>query len=395
VKIRIKSIRIILSFFLLIPFLIGYVIGLDSFPVLIVTLITSLAVISSGYLLGLGTDRLQFVVSQALALALLAVIQTLPEYAVEAVLSYTAAFKSEILHYVTANLTGANRLLIGLGWPVTYLISYFAGGRKKNAIELDNDQSVEVVFLGLATFYSFVIFIKGTLNIFDGIILTFIFLIYLGIAVRFPPKSFLENDSGIQLWAVPIFLLVGTAAVFFSAEPFVNSMLQAGKMLGIDDYFLIQWLAPVVSEAPEAVTVVYWAAKSGMGKTAIANLISSKINQWTLLFAVIPLIYTFASGNINGIQLTKTQGEEILLTATQSLFGFLCLSDLKLSMPESISLFFLFSIQLFLPETRVFISMGYVFLCAVRFVTEKERTKAFRIFSVWLRENFFSKTALH
>lgn len=382
-----RRLRLVLSFLLLLPFALGYLLGLESLPVFIVTVITSLAVLSSGYLLGLGTDSLRFIVSQTLALAVLAVIQTLPEYAVEGVLSYKAAFNSELLHYVTANLTGANRLLIGFGWPFAFLVSYLAGGRKENSISMDKDQAVEVFFLGISTLYSFIIYLKGSLTILDGIILTFIFLSYLAIAIKLPPGAYVEEEVILSRPLVVFFLVVGCGTIFLSAEPFVSSVLQTGIMLGINDYILIQWLAPVVSEAPEIVTVVYWAAKSGMCKTAISNLISSKINQWTLLFALIPFVYLLASGN-SMIKLTPMQKEEIFLTAAQSLFGFVCLTDMRLSIFESSSLFSLFFVQLLLPETRLAISFLYLSLCAVRIATEKERSKVFVSFSNVFREHF-------
>jgi cation:H+ antiporter len=367
------------------------VIGLESLSVFLIIVVTSLAIISSGYLLGLGTERIQFVVSQVLALTLLAIIQTLPEYSVEAVLSYTAAFNNEILHYVTANLTGANRLLIGLGWPAVFIVSYFAGGRKDSKIEFDRDQSVSIVFLGIATLYSFIIFLKGTLNIFDGVILSLIFVAYAFIAIKLPASTFVEEKANIPLWVAIFFLLVGMVTVFLSAEPFVYSMIETGKMLNINEYLLIQWLAPVISEAPEGVTVMYWSLKAGMGRTAIANLISSKVTQWTLLFALIPLVYTAASGSVAGIKLTPLQGEEILLTAAQSLFGFLCLSDMKLSMPESLSLLLLFSLQFVLPETRFLVSFAYLGLSIVRIATERERNKVFKIFSLTLKDNVLNR----
>src|SRR5581483_804329 len=62
-----------------------------------------------------GAESAQFFVAQGFALAILAWMQTLPEFAVEAVL----AWKQQTTLLI-ANLTGALRLLTGLAWPVIY-----------------------------------------------------------------------------------------------------------------------------------------------------------------------------------------------------------------------------------------------------------------------------------
>lgn len=367
--------------FLVLPFLIFYIVGLDRLSLALITLFSSLAIIGSGYLIGFSTEKLQFIVSQALAFAFLAIIQTLPEYAVEAFLSYSAAFDSQLLHYVTANLTGANRLLIGLGWPSIILISYVVSGRRNSSIRLERDQSVEVVFLGFATLYSFVIVLKGYIDIFDAIVLTYIFTFYIIFASRIPPKVNLKAESKSSPLMISSFLIFGMVVVFISAGPFVDSILQTARALGISDYLLIQWVAPIVSEAPEAVTVVYWAARSGMEKEAIINLISSKVNQWTLLFAVIPVVYSVASGGIRPIFLTSLQTEEIFLTAAQSLFGFLCILDLYLSSKESLVLISLFLLQFFLPSFRTEVGFAYIIASVLRLLTESEKTKAVKSFA--------------
>src|SRR5438046_10716050 len=57
--------------------------------------------------------------SQALALAIVAIVQTLPEFFVEGAITWNAGKDpANWLPNVTANFTGANRLLTGLGWPL-------------------------------------------------------------------------------------------------------------------------------------------------------------------------------------------------------------------------------------------------------------------------------------
>src|SRR4051812_43710249 len=70
--------------------------------------------------------------SAGIALAVLAWLQTAPEFAVEATIAW-----NRDTHLALANLTGSLRLLMGLGWPVVFFIYYFGQrGRKQSAKEI-------------------------------------------------------------------------------------------------------------------------------------------------------------------------------------------------------------------------------------------------------------------
>src|SRR5947207_12490197 len=90
-------------------------------------------IVGSAFLIAWGAEAAQFMVSQGLALAILAWLQTLPEFAVEADLAWNAARDAtgERTKLVTANFTGSIRLLMGFGMPVVYFI-YALTGRGKN-----------------------------------------------------------------------------------------------------------------------------------------------------------------------------------------------------------------------------------------------------------------------
>src|SRR5262249_21807491 len=73
------------------------------------------AILLSSLMIAWAAEASQYFVAQGFALAILALLQTLPEFAVEAVLAWHQ--KTPLL---LANLTGALRLLTGLGWPTIY-----------------------------------------------------------------------------------------------------------------------------------------------------------------------------------------------------------------------------------------------------------------------------------
>ena len=102
----------------------------------------------SAFLVAWGAEAAQFLISQGLALAILAWLQTLPEFAVEAVIAWEAGRNPERAHLAIANLTGAIRLLLGLGWPMIYFVFAIAGRRQGQKglppIALEPEHAVEI-----------------------------------------------------------------------------------------------------------------------------------------------------------------------------------------------------------------------------------------------------------
>src|ERR1044071_7128944 len=152
------------------------------------------SVLGSAMLIAWAAEAAQFLISQGLALAMLAWLQTLPEFAVEAVIAWDAgktaadpniapALKAHATALMSANLTGSLRLLVGLGWPMIYVTAAMFYRRQTNGrlreIKLEAEHAVEVVFLLVAIAYFFVIWLKGTLTVFDTAILSLIYFVYL------------------------------------------------------------------------------------------------------------------------------------------------------------------------------------------------------------------------
>ncbi len=381
------------------PFFVTTFLGIESQDARIVVVSTGLAIASAGFALAWGTESLQFIVSQALALTVLAFVNVLPEYSVEVVLAYGGATNSTLLHYATASMTGANRILLGLGWPMVFVLSTLAAkraGRPSDSLVLEKMQSAGVLFLGIATLYSFVIALKGTLGPEDAIILLSIFAVYVYVASRLParPRDLSEELEGPaeavsrmkgprRALAIVFFVALGAVAIGFGSEPFVRSFLALTASLNLGggtQYLLIQWLTPILTEMPEAVTVFYWAAKTGKGPLALSSLISSKLNQWTILVATIPAVYAVAIGGFSSIQLTPLQTSEMLLTASQSLYGFACLLDLKLNKLDAAILLGLFLVQLFVPEVRLEVSAAYLLLAGFEFARNPRRFELMHTF---------------
>ncbi|MCA1727042.1 MAG: hypothetical protein LC722_05150 [Actinobacteria bacterium] len=327
------------------------------------------AVISATLLIAWATEVAAFFISRGMALAILAFLQVSPEFAVEAVLAKNAASDPSQLRFVTANFTGANRLLVGAALPVIFLIGRRVlrrQGRWEGDLKIQPHHAVEIVALTVPSVYSLYWVIHGGLGLLDTVVLVAMFAAYLVMLSRLPPaeESELELLRGIpkrvmdtgnrslqRNFAIGAFL-VGGAILFLSAEPFVHGMQEIGIYVHISSYLLLQWVAPLLSEFPEFFTVIYWSRQARV-EQAFMNIIAAKINQWTLLIAMIPLVFaiTHIVRGESGftIEFDYAQRVEILLTAVQGLFAAVCLFKFRFLRWEAYALLILWGIQLFDP----------------------------------------------
>lgn len=406
-------------------------------------LIYGAAVVGAAVLLAWAAETVQLDISGSLAIALLALIAVLPEYAVDLYFAYTAGHDPTYAQYAAANMTGSNRLLLGLGWPLVALVAGFAlrRARKKrakraaqgevireevpaavadalssadvilpadaelHASELESRRSmtttlasgaqrglhlmqkrrIELMFLGIAAVYSFVIPIFRSINLFDGVALLLIYCVYLWRVA----KEEREEPELIGVCAylgclprrnrrtVVIGMFVAAAAfILAAAEPFAEALVATGANLGIDEFLLVQWLAPLVSESPELIVacLLAWRLK---GDDAIGTLLSSKVNQWTLLVGTIPFAYLVGGGHLGSLPLDMRQTEEFILTAGQTVLGFAVLLDLRFNWKEAVALAALFVLQFPFPETsvRLGFSAAYILLAIVLIVYRRKELK--------------------
>src|SRR4029077_8490646 len=101
--------------------------------------------------------------------------------------------------------------------------------------------------------------------------------------------------------------------IFHAAEPFAEGLLKSGRTLGIEEFVLVQWLAPLASESPEFIVATLFALR-GNPHAGIGTLISSTVNQWTMLVGMLPICYSISAGHIGTMQLDARQVSEVLLT---------------------------------------------------------------------------------
>jgi cation:H+ antiporter len=315
------------------------------------------AILLAAMLIAWAAESAQFFISQAFALAILAWLQTMPEFAVEFVLAW-----KQRVDLLLANLTGALRLLVGLGWPMIYCVAAFFHrrryGKPLRRIRLEEHHSIEVVGLFVPLVYMGFVWWKSTLNVIDAGVLIAMYIAYLAVLRRMPaeeaegieqlefvPRTLAKSPPRLRVVLITGFFLGGGLLIYLTAEPFLGSLLAISALLGVPSFIFVQWVAPLVSEFPEKVSAFYWARTVDRASMALMNMVSSNINQWTLLAAMLPIVYSISCGRISPIPLDKQQELELLLTIAQSLIGMVFLINMELAWWEATALFCLWGVQ--------------------------------------------------
>ena len=299
-----------LAIFLPVPWVVAQALGGLGIEPEVVAALAGLAILGSAFLLSWSCEVAEQDIPQALALLVLALVGVLPEYAIDLHFAWVAGKDPTYASYAVANMTGANRLLIGFGWAAVVLVACWRSGSQE--LEIHPRQNLELRFLIWATLYSFVIPLSGSIHLFDAFVLLGLFLLYVRTAMKgethdvelVGPAALIErafSDWGRRCWALGLFAFAAYA-IFVSAEPFAESLVHIGRNYDIDEFLLVQWVAPLASESPEFVVAVLFALKL-RGSVGIGALISSKVNQWTLLVGAIPIAYAISLGAPSGLPL--------------------------------------------------------------------------------------------
>ena len=244
-----------------------------------------------------------------------------------------------------------------------------------------------------------------------------IYVAYLALLSRMPPlheegiedleripRSIVLAPRPVRIGAIAGLFLAGGAIIYFLAEPFLGSLQAVATAVGVPTFFFIQWVAPFVSEFPEGASAFNWARTVERASMALMNLVSSNINQWTLLAAMLPIVYSLARGEASTIRFDNQQELELLMTLGQSLVGALFLINMELAWWEAAALFGLWAIQFALspvePGPGVIRALagrihwlvtiayfGWAAIETVRMLLGHRKPRAFELFGVMWRRH--------
>lgn len=337
---------------------------LDSWSMIVILL--------AAFVIGWAAETAQTFIPKALALTILAWLQTLPEFAVEAAIAW-----DQNRELMIANLTGSLRLLVGFGWPLIFFVHLFfqgiAKGKMIKEIELEEQDSTSVVFLFLSVIYFIWVLIKGTLTCWDSVWLSVIYIAYLVIIARQPAeevediddlpwigKKILRLQPVPRVSAVVLMFAVGGIALYLCVHPFIDTLQRWSLGFGISTFVFIQWVAPFLSEFPEKVTAFNWARQEGKAQMGIMNMVSSNINQWTMLAAMIPIVFNVSLGHFEPVYFDHVHWTEMALTVAQSFLAAMLILDLRFSIWDAGLLFALWITQFFVAHLREEVAIAYL-----------------------------------
>ena len=371
------------------------------------------AVIAASLLIAWAAEASEFSISKGLALAIVAIVQTIPEYFVEGTIAWKAGKEPLIwVPNVIANFTGANRLLTGLGWPLilfTLMIQKRRNGQAgTTTIRLRREQSIELIFMLGSSLYYILVIIRGEISLLDSSILGLAFVGYMWLLFKLPaspdePEEILEGPSQALVEikstsrraaiVVGLFLFTGLTFVFITdafvesirtiADSFLTGLLGSGAV-----FFSIQWIAPVLSEFPEKVTAVNWARTIKLAPTALLNFISSAVNELTLLVALVPIVFVISSGSIGGVPV-GSHDVEILLTLAQSLYASAVLFDLEFSASNAIILFVLWAVSTAIVPARLTVAIAFLILSGIEVFVHRNKIVVFSAFWETISQKIF------
>ncbi|SDD08581.1 sodium:proton exchanger [Actinokineospora iranica] len=343
-----------------------------------------LAVVGAAFVLSWVAEAIQVDISAGLAISLLALIAVLPEYAVDFVFTIeggqayaehgpacvppdAAEGTQSACGLALANMTGANRILVGVGWALVVLLAAWRVHRDRVArgstrpmrkpseteVRLHRTDAVPLAFLAVATLYSLTLPLRQSITLVDTAVLVGVFVLYSVRVATAPPGD--PDLAGTAAWIADQsrtrrrlscagLFVFAAAVILLVAENFAHALVDTGTDLGISQFFLVQWVAPLASEAPELLvaSLYAWRLKT---TDALATLISSKVNQWTLLVGTLPVVFGIAAAAPAGLPIDGAQRSELLLTAAQSLFAVTLLLGLSITVRGALVLLGLFVAQ--------------------------------------------------
>ncbi len=379
-------------------------------------LLFGLAVVAAAFMLAWAAEVIQLDISAGLALALLALIAVLPEYAVDFVFTRKAGNQfqsngtcsgigdaSNNCQLALANMTGANQLLVGVGWSSVVLLAAWRikrlarrdqldplHGGTSGTFALERSHSVEIAFLSIACLWGLTLPLRSSLGLLDACILVAIFIGYVVRIAKAPAEEPHLVGPALLIATLPprkrrvvVGLLFAAAAtiIMLSAEHFAEALVATGSEVGISEFLLVKWLAPLASEAPELLVALMFAWRLNTN-SALGALVSSKVNQWTLLVGTLPIVFAISSGGTHGLPLDTTQRLELFVTSAQTVFAIAVLSSRSFSIREAQMLLGVFLVQFGLQaafqnnasadhKSRLIVGIVYLFMAGVLLIKER------------------------
>jgi cation:H+ antiporter len=336
-------------------------------PVPLAAIGLGLGVLGASFMLAWAADAGEAVFSGGLVLAAVALVGVLPEYIIEVHFAFT-----QQAALVTANLTGATRLLLTCAVALPLLLVLLrrrVGAAAADPIRLAAPRRLELGMLLLSALFAVQIVVRGSLTVFDGVVLLALYVVYARRVQGTPSEEpavvgvaagLLSLPQRYQRPAVAALLLVAAGVVVLIANPFTHALLQTGTSWGMDPYLLIQSVVPGATEAPELVVVAVLVTNRRPAQ-GLALLLAASVSQWTLGMGSLPLAYLAGGGGV-GLPLAGREQVELGFTTALTFFVVAALATLRPARVDAILIVVVFVIQLIYPAPFTRFAAGFVLL---------------------------------
>ncbi len=347
-------------------------------PVQLDTVGLGIGVVGAAFLLAWAADAGEAVFSGGLVLAVIALVTVLPEFVIETRFAY-----SQQTQLVTANLTGATRLLLTGATALPLVIGFMARrrGRAATSFQLAPTRRLELGMLLIAGCFAIQIVAFRALTLVDGVILVALYILYArrirGTPEEEPailgvPAGLVSLPQRYRRPAIAALILVAAVVVVTIANPFADALLASGTSLGMDPYYLIQSVVPLASEAPEFVVVAVLVANRRPAQ-GLAVFLASSVSQWTLAFGALPFAY-LAGGGGTSIPLTADEQLQVGFTIALTLFAVAALVTLRPERVDAALVAALVAIQLIYPTAFVHVAGTFVLVVfAINLLFDRRR----------------------
>src|SRR5262245_43727189 len=335
-------------------------------PVELATIGLGIGLIGASFLLAWAADAGEAVFHGGLVLAVVALVAVLPEFIIEVRFAYI-----QEADLVTANLTGATRLLLTGAVALPLLVAFLAR-RKSQAAEpfqLAAARRLELGLLLIASVFAVQVVARGRLTVVDGVILVALYILYARRVQGSPeeepavlgvPAGLLSLPPQYRRPAITALIVLAAGVVLTVANPFADALLETGTALGFDPYFLIQSVVPLATEAPEFVVVAVLVANRRPAQ-GVALFLAASVSQWTLAMGALPIAF-FAGGGGTSMPLDPHQQLELGFTIALTLFAVGALASLRPERVDAALITGLVATQLVYPTAFIQVAAAFVFL---------------------------------
>jgi len=322
--------------------------------------------VGAGFMLAWAADAGEVAFSGGVVLAVIALVAILPEFVIEVRFAYI-----QEIGLVTANLTGATRLLLtgAAALPLLVILLSRKHARRHLPLELSPNRRLDLGILIATTLFAIQFVVRGSLTVFDSIVLLALYAVY-AMRVQGTPEeepAVVGVAAGLaslrpsyQRLSIMGLILFAGSVVLMIANPFADALLLTGTSLGLDPYLLIQSVVPAATESPEVIIVAVLVANHRPAQ-GLALLLASSVSQWTLGLGALPIAY-MAGGGGWSMPLAGREVLELGFTIALTWFVVAALVTLSPERTDAALVAGVFLVQLVYPTPFVRFAAGFVLL---------------------------------